>query len=33
MSVNQEYKLEFYQTVKYDPDTNSLYILANRLEG
>ena len=33
MSINDEYKLELYQTVKYDPESNSLYIIANRLEG
>jgi len=33
MSINDEYQLELYQTVKYDSESNSLYIIANRLEG
>jgi hypothetical protein len=33
MSINEEYELELYQTVKYDPDSDSLYIIANRLSG
>jgi hypothetical protein len=33
MSINEEYELELYQTVKYDPESDSLYIIANRLSG
>ena len=33
MSVNVEYGLELYSTVKYDAESNSLYIIANRLQG
>ena len=33
MSINEEYELEVYQTVKYDPESDGLYIIANRLSG
>ena len=33
MSINEEYELELFQTVKYDSQSNSLYIIANRLGG
>ena len=31
MSLNEEYELELFQTVKYDPESDSIYIVANRL--
>ena len=31
MRLDEEYELELYQTVKYDPESDSLYIVANRL--
>lgn len=33
MSINKEYELELFQTIKYDSESNTLYIIANRLEG
>ena len=32
MSINEEYNLELYNSVKYDLESNSLYIIANRLD-
>ena len=33
MNINKEYELELFQTVKYDQESNTIYIIANKLDG